>query len=259
MGKVYSGWFELGESLKTSTANYKERMLEKHQERWTYGDCPFFQAAYMVDPEFVTHNQASNEEVVSGFMTTLERLAILFEVRALQKKDGRFTKSWEERAQLIKDDPMKQKTWQSYPKYPSVETAAVKQYCATVNSQLTLYHGKKGVFARSWVMESAEKMPAHLWWDQNGASVPELQAVARMILAQPASASICERINSEFAFIKDRKRNRLGHDKANKLVGLFHNLRLIKKMKTPAYTESAVGWNQEDDKSGITKWGVTHY
>eukprot|EP00327_Prymnesium_parvum_P010989 CAMPEP_0184382572 /NCGR_PEP_ID=MMETSP0007-20130409/6437_1 /TAXON_ID=97485 /ORGANISM="Prymnesium parvum, Strain Texoma1" /LENGTH=64 /DNA_ID=CAMNT_0026728661 /DNA_START=398 /DNA_END=589 /DNA_ORIENTATION=+ len=64
-------------------------------------------------------------------------------------------------------------------------------------------------------MDSAEHMPAHLWWDQHGSSVPELQAVARMVLAQPGSASICERINSEFAFVKDRRRNKLQHDKAN--------------------------------------------
>ena len=45
-----------------------------------------------------------------------------------------------------------------------------------------------------------------------------------LVLSQPASASIIERINSEFAFVKDRRRNRLSHKKANKLVGLFHNL-----------------------------------
>ena len=51
--------------------------------------------------------------------------------------------------------------------------------------------------------------------------------VARLVLAQPASASICERINGEFAFVKDPRRNRLTHAKANKLVGLSHNLRLL--------------------------------
>ena len=54
-----------------------------------------------------------------------------------------------------------------------------------------------GVFAREWIMDAAKDMPSYLWWDQHGATVPELQAVARMILAQPGSASICERINSE--------------------------------------------------------------
>ena len=48
--------------------------------------------------------------------------------------------------------------------------------------------------------------------------MPELQCFARMVLAQPASASICERINGEFEFVKDRRRNRLDHEKANKLV-----------------------------------------
>ena len=80
-----------------------------------------------------------------------------------------------------------------------------------------------------------------------------------LVLSQPASASIIERINSEFAFVKDRRRNRLSHKKANKLVGLFHNLRLLKRMKKPTYTEPAIGWNDEEMKSGIAKYGVAKY
>ena len=68
-----------------------------------------------------------------------------------------------------------------------------------------------------------------------------------MILAQPGSASICERINSEFEFVKDRRRNRLGHEKANKLVALFHNLRLLKRMKKPNYTEPMIAWGDTDE------------
>ena len=80
-----------------------------------------------------------------------------------------------------------------------------------------------------------------------------------LLLSQPSSASICERINSEFAFVKDPKRNRLGHEKANKLVALFHNLRLLFRLKKPNYTEPMVGWNEEDKKTGLIKFGVTHY
>lgn len=118
------------------------------------------------------------------------------------------------------------------------------------------------MFARDWVMDSAEKMPAYQWWDLYGSSVPELQQVARILLAQPASASACERLNSEFAFVKDQKRNRLSHTRANKLMGLFHNLRLLKQMKSFMYTEPAVEWGSEltnMESSGITKYGVTHY
>jgi hypothetical protein len=69
--------------------------------------------------------------------------------------------------------------------------------------------------------------------------------------AQPASASICERINSEFEFVKDRRRNRLTHDKANKLVSLFHNLRLLTRMKKPDAAEPAIAW--DDDNAGHSR------
>ena len=35
---------------------------------------------------------------------------------------------------------------------------------------------------------------------------------------------------------------RLSHEKANKLVALFHNLRLLKRMKTPNYTEPMIAY-----------------
>ena len=87
----------------------------------------------------------------------------------------------------------------------------------------------------------------------------ELQYVARLVLSQPASASICERINSEFVFVKDPRRNKLSHAKANKLVALFHNLRLLARVKKPRYSEPAVGWNQDDFAAGVTAFGVSHY
>jgi hypothetical protein len=87
---------------------------------------------------------------------------------------------------------------------------------------------------------------------------PELQYVARLVLAQP-SASICERINSEFAFIKDRRRNKLQHEKTNKLVAIFHNLRLLARMNKPNCVEPAVGWNCEDNHVGVIKYGVADY
>ena len=78
--------------------------------------------------------------------------------------------------------------------------------------------------------------------------------------SQHQPPSICERINGEFAFVKDPRRNRLTHAKANKLVGLFHNLRLLARMKKPAYCEPArVGWNEEDFNAGVKSYGVSNY
>ena len=54
--------------------------------------------------------------------------------------------------------------------------------------------------------------------------------------------------------MKDRRRNRLGHDKANKLVSLFHNLRLLKRMKEPQYSEPTIAWAADDEHSGVAKY-----
>ena len=158
---------------------------------------------------------------------------------------------WKKRAILIAADPRKQQSWEDFPKYPTTSDSDVQKFCAQVSAQLVLYRGRKGEFARNWIFAAAEGMPAHEWWEQYGSSVPELQAVACIILSQPSSASIIERINSEFAFIKDRRRNRLGHGKSNKLVGLFYNLRLLKRMRKLLYSEQCVGWNDEDEKTGV--------
>ena len=70
---------------------------------------------------------------------------------------------------------------------------------------------------------------------------------------------INERINGEFEFVKDRRRNRLGHEKANKLVSLFHNLRMLKKMKDPQYTEPTISWGDAEDEDQRNKARVTQF
>ena len=198
---------------------------------------------------------------MEGFLDCVQKMGILFEVRRLEEDAPRFADLWDKRAKLIEADPLAQKSYTSYPTYPTEKDPAVSAFCKKVSAQLTLYRNKTGMFARDWVLEAAEDMPAHLWWDQYGASVPELQFVACLVLAQPASASICERINSEFAFVKDRRRNRLAHARADKLVSLFHNLRLLARMRKTTYVEPAVGWTEDEglDAVGITKYGVAHY
>jgi hypothetical protein len=208
-GKVYSSWFEMGESIKASDASYKKEVGEKHAERWVYAHHPFFAAGYVCDPEFIDHEQASIEEVQEGLNETLEKIAILLKVRQLaaaedKDDDGSFAKLWAMRKMAIDADPAAQSTTTNFPKYPTAKDKDVLEFCTKVSSQLVLYRSRKGAFGREFVMNSAEVMPAYLWWDQHGGGVPELQAFARLVLAQPASASICERINSEFEFVKDR-------------------------------------------------------
>lgn len=260
LGKLYSSWFELGEHLKTTEdSEFKQVAVDKHADRWAYGHAAIAAAAYVLDPEFHNHSQGTNTEVMEGFFETVEKVGILNEIRRLAHESDDFEVAWKKRAELIKGDSSKQSTWAHYPKYPSADNGNVKVFCQKVSAQLAIYRGRKGIFARDWIMEGAAEMPAYMWWEMHGSSVPELQIVACIVLAQPSSASICERINGEFAFVKDIRRNRLGHVKTNKLVGLFHNLRLRNRMKAPMYSEPVIGWNDDENKSGIIKYGVTHY
>jgi hypothetical protein len=256
VGKVYSSWFELGEHLGATESRYKAASLAAHESRWAYGHCDFAAAAYALDPEFHSHDQSSNSEVTDGFHNTVEKIGILREVR--QQLDS-YSPKWAERLEFIGSDPARLTQYDKWPGYPDSSNAAVGVFCENVNAQLALYRAKKGTFARAWVMNSAEKHPAYFWWDSNGASCPDLQYVARLVLAQPASSSICERFNSEFAFVKDPRRNRLGHDKASKLVALFHNMRLLTRMKKHKYVEPAISWNTEDTVTGVIKYGVADY
>jgi len=63
--------------------------------------------------------------------------------------------------------------------------------------------------------------------------------------------------DTEFAFVNDRRRNRLAHSKANKLVGLFHNLRLLKRMQQVTYAvnaEPAIAWTDNLEQSSVNKF-----
>lgn len=262
-GKVYHGFFQLGEYIKDECKDvpYQKKLLEIQQERWSYGGAgPFYCAGYMLDPEFMHHRQSTNAEVVQGFNTILERIGILHEVRRLHnEEENKFDDIWKARKALLEKDKKKQRTYEHYPDYPTIQNETVKNFCMQVKEQLSLFRNKKGDFGRDWIVEGAKKLPAHLWWEENGSSTPELQYMAMLVLSQPASASLCERINSEFGFIKDRRRNKLNQEKANKLVSLFHNLRTMLKLKLHHYVEPAVGWCDTDIESGVTRWGIPQY
>ena len=109
-------------------------------------------------------------------MSELDKALGKFEESFRVQADRTLAQRWEMRASMIAADPLTQKTMTAFPTYPDSDDQDVKDFCAAVNSQLTIFRGRKGIFARSWIFASARDMPAHLWWDQNGGSVPELQA-----------------------------------------------------------------------------------
>ncbi|XP_050387765.1 uncharacterized protein LOC126804047 [Argentina anserina] len=67
------------------------------------------------------------------------------------------------------------------------------------------------------------------WWAVHGASSPRLQALAFKLLRQPSSSSCCERNWSTYKFIHSATRNKITPQRAEDLVYVHTNLRLVSR------------------------------
>ena len=66
-----------------------------------------------------------------------------------------------------------------------------------------------------------------------GHETPELAKLAQRVTSMTFSAGACERNWSAYDFIHSKKRNKLTPQRANDLVFVFSNLRLMAKFKQP--------------------------
>lgn len=76
-----------------------------------------------------------------------------------------------------------------------------------------------------------------------GFEVPLLSELARRITSMVSSSSSCERIFSTYEFIHSPQRNRLEPSRANDLVYVFRNMRLLDKFGEP---EKFADWVAEE-------------
>eukprot|EP00955_Chlamydomonas_euryale_P008004 84502-Chlamydomonas_euryale.AAC.1 len=76
---------------------------------------------------------------------------------------------------------------------------------------------------------AARTMQPHVWWFEYGKGAPELRAIAMRILSMPLSAGSIERAWSSFEFIHNRKRSRLTVARADTLVSIFSNMKLVRR------------------------------
>lgn len=86
-----------------------------------------------------------------------------------------------------------------------------------------------GDFASSDSIEDRCNLDAKTWWVMHGSSTPLLQRVALKLLVHPSSSSCCERNWSTYSFIHSLKRNKLDPKRAQDLVYVHTNLRLLSR------------------------------
>ena len=75
--------------------------------------------------------------------------------------------------------------------------------------------------------------PPHEWWDVMGSEAKALQTIARRILAQVCSISSCEQNWSTYSFVYNKVRNRLHPSRAEDLVYIYTNSRLLRHRRGP--------------------------
>ena len=121
---------------------------------------------------------------------------------------------------------------------------------ADAKTQFIIYKNRaQGVFSSDKVLQHAESMPAHMWWEMYGAEVKELQFVAMKVLSKRSSACSVERLWSLFGVVWCKQRARLGPARAVDLVKAGSNLRLKRKLLNLDYEVEMRSWTYDPEES----------
>ncbi|XP_034217319.1 uncharacterized protein LOC117628874 [Prunus dulcis] len=110
-----------------------------------------------------------------------------------------------------------------------VERRAVNEEYASFSACIEDFSGMDSMKDRGF-------MAPVKWWVIHGASTPKLQTIALKLLGHPSSSSCCERNWSTYNFIHSIKRNKITPERAEDLVFVHSNLRLLSR-KRPEYKE----------------------
>eukprot|EP00253_Pinus_taeda_P033731 PITA_33731 len=102
-----------------------------------------------------------------------------------------------------------------------------------INLQRDMYKEASSMFGFSASQRLKDKKMSSHWWINCGTEAPQLQEFAIRVLSQPCNASSCECNRSVFEHIHSKKRNMLEHERLEKLVFIYYNLRILTKQVQP--------------------------
>ena len=96
-----------------------------------------------------------------------------------------------------------------------------------VMAEMTEYEECLGLYSPEEAPDiRVANLQPHQWW--SGVGGEALQKIAKRVLALTCSASLCERNWSMYSFVHNKSRNRLGTKKAEDLVYIYTNTRLLR-------------------------------
>ena len=87
-----------------------------------------------------------------------------------------------------------------------------------------------------------------VWWQYHGSAFPTLQSLAFKLLGQPCSSSCAERNWSTYKFIHSLKRNKMAPARAEDLVYVHSNLRLLSSRNVEYVNTATKMWDSMIEK-----------
>ena len=94
------------------------------------------------------------------------------------------------------------------------------------------------------------QMDPKAWWLIHGLNAPIPQKVSLKLLAQPCSSLCCERNWGAYSFIHSLKRNKIAPHRAENLVFVHSNLRLLSRNTPQYHQEETKMWDVAGDDFG---------
>ncbi|XP_028101048.1 uncharacterized protein LOC114300362 [Camellia sinensis] len=120
---------------------------------------------------------------------------------------------------------------------------------AVIRKQISDFVSCKGVFSQPQAVNDRATMDALSWWNLYGGAAPELYSLALKVLSQSVNTSCAERCWSTYSYIHNVKRNRLNVDRAEKLVFVHYNHRLLSRYREDY--ENFKNWDAHPEDANI--------
>ncbi|XP_074361159.1 uncharacterized protein LOC141701395 [Apium graveolens] len=116
-----------------------------------------------------------------------------------------------------------------------------------VSIEYARFSGQMDIFGSADSIKDRGTMDPKMWWLVHGASAPNIQKIVLRLLGQPCSSSCCERHWSTYSFIHSVRRNKILPTRAEELVYVHTNLRLLSR-KSDLYLKGETKlWDVGDD------------
>ena len=107
---------------------------------------------------------------------------------------------------------------------------AAPEHLTELLNEFHAFFFKLPPYTDAWNVQKYDGAP-HLWWHMVGATVGKLlPPIARRVLAQVVSSSSCERNWSSYSFVHNKSRNRLHAKRAEDLVYVYTNSKILAGM-----------------------------